>query len=127
MHKLLWVALMIALSLSAWGQTTPDRNLVAIRKHSNVTTSAAPQMKTGQGGQQDVNSQLDKLERQTANTAVRPAAKSPKVQPYKLPPEPRQAADNSYQQTTPAHAAVKNGTGRASHSSKPAMVNTYRR
>ncbi len=82
-----------------------------------------------QNGQKDTNSQLDKLERQTANTVIQPAAKTPKVQPYKLPAEAKPAADNFYQQSMPSRTGVKNtpGSGSPNRSSRSNRVNLHGR
>ena len=122
MSKLAWIVLLSALSLSAVGQATKDRNLAATRRHSDTTTVAPPRMSTGRSSQKDINSQLDKLERQTANTVVQPAAKSPKTPAYKLPAEKQTPTRNSYEQTMPVRAGIKNGAAnpnanRSSHGS----------
>jgi len=111
MKKLACIALLAAVSLPVFGQATRDRNLAATRKHGATSTVLPGRTNGGGNGQKDVTSQLDKLERQTANTVLQPAAKSPKVQPYKLPPEPKPAADNFYPQSTPTKSGVKNTPG----------------
>ncbi len=111
MKKLACIALVAAVSLPVFGQATRDRNLDATRKHGATSTVLPGQTNSGGNRQKDVTSQLDKLERQTANTVIQPAAKSPKVQPYKLPPEPKPAADNFYQQSPPSRTGVKNTPG----------------
>jgi hypothetical protein len=129
MKKLGCITLVAALSLPAFGQATRDRNLAATRKHGATTTVLPGQMSGGQNGQKDTRSQLDKLERQTANTVIQPAEKSPKVQPYKLPPEPKPAADNFYQQSMPSKTGVKNtpGSGSPNRSSRSNRVNLHGR
>jgi hypothetical protein len=124
MNKFLSIVLLACLSLSASGQANKDRNLVASRKHSDVTT-LPPQVRTGES-RQNVNSQLDKLERQTTNTVVQPAAKSPRTPANKLPPDTPPATGTAYQQTMPVHAATKNSASSASRSSRPS-VNPYKR
>lgn len=128
MSKLLWIVLLAALSLPALGQTKGDRNLVATRKRGNTTTVLPPRA-NHQSGPKQASSQLDKLERQTANTVVQPAAKSPKTPAYKLPADKQPATGNGYQQTMPVHATVKNGTGRtsANRSSRGNRSNLYGR
>lgn len=128
MNKFLWIVLVASLSLSAWGQQkTRDRNLVATRKHSDTTTVLPPRTTAGQSGQKDVNSQLDQLERQTANTVTQPAAKAAKTPAYKPPPETHPAAPSAYQQNMPVHAAIKNGAGTANRSPKSGSANPYKR
>ena len=120
MKKLAWIALVAAVSLPVFGQATRDRNLDATRKHGATTTVLPGPMSGGQNGQKDVNSQLDKLERQTANTVIQPAAKTPNVQPYKLPPETHAPTGSSYEQTMPVRAPVKNApNGRGMSRSSP--------
>ena len=129
MNRLIWIALLASLSLPAYGQATRDRNLVATRKHSDVSSSLPPQIHTGQSGQKDANSQLDKLERQTANTVIQPAAKSSKTPAYKLPSDARPAAASAYQQSMPVRAPIKNtlGSGSPNRSSRSNRVNRYGR
>ncbi len=124
MKKLACIALIVVASLPVLAQTTRDRNLSATRKNSDRSTVLPPLGHTAVNGQKDANSQLDKLERQTANTVIQPAAKSPKVPAYKLPSDTRPAAGSTYQQTMPVHAAVKNGAGSANRSSRPGLINS---
>jgi hypothetical protein len=128
MNQVVWIVLVASLSLPVWGQQkTRDRNLVATRKHSDTTTVLPSRTATNQSGHEDVNSQLDKLERQTANTVIQPAAKAAQAPAYKPPPEKQTPTGTAYQQTMPVHAGNKNGVGNASHSSRSSSVKPYKR
>ena len=128
MSKLAWIVLLSALSLSAVGQATRDRNLVAMHRHGDQSTLPPSHMNTSQNGQKDNNSQLDKLERQTANTVVQPAAKTRTTPAYKLPPEKQPASSGGFQQTLPVRGGVKNGAtnSNANHASR-GRVKSYGR
>lgn len=127
MNRSVWIALVVVLSLPAVAQTAPkDRNLAATRRHANTTT-LPPEVNNRQSGAKDTNLQLDKLERQTANTVISPAAKSAKAPAYKLPAEHHAATGSSYEQTMPVHAAAKNGTVSTNHSSRSVSVKPYKR
>jgi hypothetical protein len=129
MNKIAWIVLLASVSLLAFGQNKDkddkDRNLAATRRHGDTTTVLPPRTATSQSAQKASNSQLDKLERQTANIVNPPAAKAAKAPAYKLPPDNQKPAP--YQQTLPVHAAVKNGAGNASHSSRSASAKPYKR
>lgn len=125
MNKLLCVAMLAALSLPALGQKTRDRNLDATRKHGATSTVLPHRMNSSPNGPKDTNSQLDKLEHQTANTVIQPAAKQPKVQPYKLPPEPKPAADNFYQPNAAPRSGMKNVPGSGNRSSRSGLINSH--
>ena len=121
MNRFSCITLAAVLSATALGQAIKDRNLTTMRRHGTQSTVLAPH--TSPTGSKDTNSQLDKLEHQTANTVIQPAAKTPKVQAYKLPPEPKSTPDNFYQPNAAPRSGLKNVPGNANRSSRPALIN----
>ena len=126
MNRFSCITLVAVLSVPLFGQAIKDRNLTTMRRHGTQSTVLAPH--TSPTGSKDTNSQLDKLEHQTANTVIQPAAKTPKVQAYKLPPEPKPAADNFYPQSMPTRSGLKNTPGSgSSNRSRSNRVSPYKR
>ena len=105
-----WVVLLAVASIPVAGQTKSGqakyRDRQRVRGDVSTVTPSSPHTAAAAS-----NTELDRLEHQTARIASEPAAKSPQKAPaVKLPSDAEPHSSGGYQQTMPLHAHASSTT-----------------